>query len=489
MNKIISSLIAFLFVLTTAVAQSYTSPNTGVVLSLDDIAAASPSTITVDGDEYTLLEDITISENDTLLIDTDLTLFMDEDILITIQGVFTVDAEEVTFTALDEELPYSGFRFEQGSDITIRNATFEYGGGLRVLTEDFLVEWCVFLDIVGGGATTSAVIQVSRGVPVIQHNLIGHNYLPAIGSAANGAVSPYIFDNMILDNNLENSNRPQINLGTSMPDEPIRIIENLIIGDQDATMVGGIALANLVGGSLLAEVSGNIIAENRYGITVIGPSNDVRIFDNIIEDNNTQNEPMLGGSGISLSSGQSGNPVQVYNNEFRGNLWGITNIDSLINLGDDEDNPGQNIFSENGNGGVTYALYNNSANEIMAKNNCWIEGQLSTPEEVEDVIFHAVDDSSLGEVIFDPFLCGVLSVDNHEFVDFSFYPNPVKNEINFNNTHSFETMDIYGVQGNLILSEAISEGQNTMNINLSSGLYFVKFSGNGASVTKKMIVE
>ena len=73
--------------------------------------------------------------------------------------------------------------------------------------------------------------------------------------------------------------------------------------------------------------------------------------------------------------------------------------------------------------------------------------------------------------------------------NFSFYPNPVKNEINFNNIFSFEKVEIYGIQGNLIVSKTISEGQNVLPINLSSGLYFVNFSNDVQTVTKKMIVE
>lgn len=488
MRKIILSVFSFLFTCAFATAQ-YVSPGTGVTLNFDDIALASPSTISVDGDEYTIYEDITISENDVLLIDTDITALLDEDVLITIFGSFSVEGEDVLFTALDIEKPYSGFRYEDGSEIFLSNAAFEYGGGMRVLTEDFHVEWCVFMDIVGGGATTSAVLQFSRGKPVIKHNLIAHNYLPAIGSAANAKVSAYIFDNMILENNLENSNRPQINLGITYDDEPLRIIDNTIIGHEDTDMVGGIAIANFMGGDVYAEVSGNIIAENRYGITVMGANNSIIIKENIIENNDNETNPMMGGSGIALTSTGVDNPIQVYQNEIRGNLWGITVVDSKINLGDDADNPGENIFSENGNGGVIYALYNNSPYDIMAKNNCWIEGHEATPEDVEEVVVHQVDDPDLGLVTFDPFLCGTLDVENYALEGFNFYPNPTSGILNFNNTHSFETLDVYGVQGSLLHSEPVFEGTNSLQLRLPAGIYFVKFSGTNGNVTKKMIVQ
>lgn len=488
MNKFTLSFIASFFISAIALAQ-YNSPNTGVTLSLADIAAESPSTISVDGDEYTIYEDITISENDALVIDTDLIARLDEDVLITIFGSFSVEGEEVLFTALDIEKPFAGFRYEQGSEIFLSNATFEYGGGMRVLTEDFHVEWCVFMDIVGGGATTSAVLQFSRGKPVIKHNLIGHNYLPAIGSAANTSVSAYIFDNMILDNNLDNSNRPQINMGTTYADTPLQIIDNMIIGNETADKVGGIAVANMVGGNLYAEITGNIVADNRYGITVIGANDSVVISNNIIEDNNNETNPMQGGSGIALTSTGVNSPIEIFENEIRGNLWGITVYESRANLGDDENNPGGNIFGENGNGGEVYALYNNSSYEIMAKHNCWIEGHEATPEDVENVIYHKVDDPELGEVIFDPFDCGVLSIEDLEIEGFVVYPNPTNGAIHFTNTHSFDTVHIFGIQGNLIMSKEVMADMNSMQINLPAGIYLMKFSGANGAITKKIIVE
>ncbi len=489
MKKII--LITFLTLFTCAFvfAQDYTTPNTGVTWTLDDIAAASPTTITVAGSDYTLLGNLTIAENDTVIIDSDLTLSIDADKLITVFGAFTVDSNAVTITALDVNTPYEGFRFEEFSEIDINNATIEYGGGLRVLTETFSIDNCTITNNVSG-ATTSAVIQLSRGLPQITNNTISFNENPAIGSAANSAVSAYIFNNTIEGNNQANSNRPQINLGTTLANDPLQIIQNTIIGDPALDQAGGIAIANFVSGNVNVVIDNNIIRGNRYGITMLGINDSAEITNNIIEDNNIQGDPNLGGSGINLNSSTATNAVVVSGNEIRRNLWGITMQGSAsINLGDDASNPGGNIFSENGNGGEVYALYNNTANTISAKNNCWIEGQQSTEQQVEDVIFHSVDDPTLGEVTFDPFLCGILGVAENAIENFSFYPNPVKNEINFNNIVSFEKVQIYGVQGNLISSATISEGQNTLPVNLPSGLYFVNFSNDAQTVTKKMIVE
>ncbi len=485
----LTSLIA-LFVFASAIAQDYTTPNTGITLTFEDIAALSPTTVTRSGDDYSLLENLIVAENDTLLVDSDLTLSIDADLRITIFGTFIVDSDEVVFTAIDEEAPYDGFRFEENSVVNIQNATITYGGGLRVLNEDFTLNNCT-LSYNVAGVSTGSVVSLSRGTPEITNNTFTFNETPAVSSAANRQVSAYIFNNYMEANNTANSNRPQINMGTTMATDTLRIIQNTIIGDPNNTRAGGIAVSNLTGGQVLAVIDDNIIQGNRYGITVVGANAFAYVRNNIIEDNNIEGNPAIGGSGISISASVGPHLVVASGNEIRRNLWGITVIgEAIINLGDEIDNPGGNIFSENENGGATYALYNNTAHTIMAKNNCWIEGEESTAEDVEDVIFHQVDDASLGEVVFDPFLCGItVGIEDNVLADFSFYPNPVKNEINFNNIHSFETIEIYGTQGNLISSDGISEGDQSVLIDLPSGLYFVKFLHSNGSTTKKMIVE
>lgn len=489
MRKITLTFLLALFIVAGAIAQEYTTPNSGATLSLDDIATASPSTITVSGSDYTLLENLIVAENDTLLIDSDLTLFIEEGLRITIFGAFTVDADEVTFTAVDPDAPYDGFRFEENSVVNIQNATITYGGGLRVLTTDFSISDST-LSYNVSGTTSSAVIQLSRGEPEILRNTFSYNDHPAIGSAANVSVSGTIEGNHIEANNQANRNRPQINLGQTIATSTLQIVNNTIIGDRSKEMVGGIAVAALMGGDLNANIEGNTIKDNRYGITIVGSGGEVNITSNIIEDNDTQGNPDLGGSGINVNSPSNETVIYVKSNEIRRNLWGITlQGGASINMGDD-DFDGMNIFSENENGGVTYALFNNTPNTIMAKNNCWIEDAESTAGDVEDVIYHMVDDSALGEVIFDPFLCGeVIGIEDNAFKDFGFYPNPVKNEINFNNVHFFEKVEIYGVQGNLITLEEIAEGMQTLSIHLPRGLYFLKFSNENNSITKKMIVK
>jgi hypothetical protein len=486
-----SFLFLFLISFTSVIAQTYTTPNTGVDWTLDDIANASPQTITVNGDEYTLLENLIIAANDKVRIETAATVLLESEILITVFGEFEVTASETQFLAADAAMPYEGFRFEQFSIINIQNATITNGGGLRVLTEAFTINNSILTENVAGGATTGAVISLSRGMPQITNNQITLNELPAISSAANSQVSATISGNLIQGNNTGNSNRPQINMGTTSASEVLQISNNTIIGNPANTEVGGIAIANFVGGAINALITNNIIINNRYGITILGSNATVEISENIIEDNNTQGNPNLGGSGININSDTNDGEIRAFLNEIRGNLWGITLQGvSSINLGDDIGAEGNNIFSENGNNGQVYALYNNTPNTISALLNCWVEGGDVTLAEAESVIFHQQDDASLGEVLFNPVSCGIMSVDDILLNDVSFYPNPAIDVIHFSSEIPISKIAIHNANGATVLEKKLVENSTKIDFNLPAGLYFVVFmTDDKTQGIRKLVVQ
>lgn len=470
----------------------YTTPDTGVTWTLDDIATASPTTITVSGTVYTLNEDLIISETDTLQIDSDLTLEIEDEVQITVFGTFTVDSDNVLITAVDSDAPYRGFRLEEFSEINIQNATIEYGGGFQVLTETFTLNNCVLQNNVSG-VSTSAVVNLFRGIITITNNHFLNNLNPAVASGATNSVSGNIVGNIIEYNNSTNNNRPQINMGPTRTDAILRIADNTVLGDRDFIMAGGIAVSNLMGtGTILAEIENNIIKDNRYGITIAGPNATVLIKDNIIEDNDTQDDPMLGGSGINLLAPTGGQDITITGNEIRRNLWGITfQGPTNANLGDDEDNPGGNIFADNGNGGSVYAIsmVNNGSVTYMAKHNCWIEGEDITSADAESVIHHQVDDSDLGLVIFDPVYCATSSTADFDVNAFTFYPNPAQNTIYFDNAFGFETVHIMDIQGKKVVEKTLSETSNEVSFNLPQGMYFVKFESQNNQIVKKLVVR
>ncbi|WP_040278023.1 T9SS type A sorting domain-containing protein [Psychroserpens damuponensis] len=491
MKKLLLNLCFTLGIVGLISAQGYTTPDTGMTYTLDDLVTLSPSTISASGTTYTLVDDLTISATDALIISTDVTLEIGADIRITVAGTFDVNATTSLFTAIDTAAPYEGFRFEELSIINIQNATIEYGGGLRVLTETFTINNCVLTNNVSG-VSTGGVIGLSRGMPQITNNTITFNQTPAISSGANTASSPYIFNNYIEGNNQANSNRPQINMGITIADEPIQIVGNTIIGDRNLTLVGGISVSDLLSAGVInAIIDDNIITDHRYGIVI--QSNNVTAFvrNNVIEDNNSQGEPFQGGSGISLIASVEGNNIVASGNEIRRNLWGITlQGESMINLGDNVGNVGQNVFSENGNGGATYALFNNTDNPLTALHNCWDEANVpNTLADAEAVISHQNDDGTLGLVTFDPIDCAFLSVDDVAFNALSMFPNPTDGQLYLDNNTLFKHMKVYSIEGKLIDEKTLQMGSNEMHLELHSGLYILEFNGEHQKAVKKLIVN
>lgn len=482
------------FIVSTAIvsAQSYTTPNNGTNYDLDAILNLSSSTLSYDGTKYILSEDLTIASTDTLNINTPETLSIAADIRITIEGtmIFNAGNDQIVVQAENEATPYDGFRFQEDSEVLIHNASITYGGGLKVITPNFTLTES-FLSNNVSGVSTGAAVSLSNGSPLISNNTFIFNDLPAVSSGANQSVSATITGNFLEGNGQANQNRPQINMGTTGADT-LRITNNTILGDVSLDQVGGIAVSNFTGGEILAIIDDNIITDNRYGMTIAGGNAFAYIRNNTITNNNTQNLPNLGGSGISLNSATDSQNIIARNNYIANNLWGITLLgEASIDLGTDAStDKGNNIFSENGNNGGTFSLYNNTDNTIQAIWNCWEEGvSFSSPEDVEPYIFHQADDASLGEVIFDPFDCADFSVGSNQSLQVNVYPNPSTGSFNFKNTQGFTSMSMYSIAGKKVKTIDLQANDNQISTQLASGIYLLQFKKGNQRAFEKLVIE
>lgn len=400
--------ILLLIVLPITVFAQFETPNNNTTYTLEDLTTLNDSVVTFEDDIYYINHPILISATDTLSITEDTEVRIAHLALVTIEGGFYVNSNTL-FTKIDTT--YAGFRFNDGSVIHLQGATFEYGGGLRDLTGNLTMINCIvrYQTI---KTSTSGAVGLSKGKPYFEDCTFFENQRSGIGGPANGAIAPTIVNCTFTGNNTENSNRPQINLGPSGQDTVI-IMNNIVTGYPEHTLVGGISVAGLLGGSGRVIVSGNVITNNRYGLTIQGNDFYSRIEGNIIEDNNTQGNAMQGGSGINIVASAVNEHV-ILNNEIRGNLWGITTQgNGFVNLGDLEDETvgsGGNVFSNNGNDGVIYAFFNNTPNDVTAQGNCWIEDNpTATEEEVADVISDQADNGTLGVVDFSFFDCSLFA--------------------------------------------------------------------------------
>ncbi|GEP50479.1 hypothetical protein FNO01nite_11510 [Flavobacterium noncentrifugens] len=488
MKKIL--LLLLVTMLPMAGHSQYTTPGTGVNWGLNDIIINAPAGILSFSDGiYTLSQNLTIAPGDTFSITENTVLHIDANIQLDVAGTFTADAENILITASNIAAPYDSIRFEENSTGFLRNVTINYGKGIRASTGNFQMYNCSMSYHIAG-TTTSAAISFSTGRPIVDGSRFTFNVVPALGSGANQEVAAIITNNYIEGNNTSNTNRPQINMGPSGNDT-IRITGNTIKGNRELIMVGGISASSLLGNINKVVIDNNVITDNRYGITVAGASSSGYIRGNSIEDNNTQNAPNLGGSGISLNAtGAATMNIIASQNQIRRNLWGITVIGTAnINLGSNHEttfNEGGNIFSENANGGQTYALFNNTALPISATNNCWIEGTTPTTETVENVISHQVDNAALGLVTFSPFNNCLLGTNAFKNAKISFYPNPNSGLISIE-TKETGTAEIYNLSGQMLLKSTLKSGTNDIVLNLPSGIYIMKTTTVSGQFTDKVI--
>lgn len=476
-----------------AAFSQYTTPDTGVTWGLQDLVTEAPATVTFENGEYVIANDLTVSLTDQLLIEEDAIVKIAADVQINVLGGFRVDApDNILFTAVDNTQNFKGFRFEEGSVIYFKNATITYGGGLRVLTETFEM-YDSEVSYQGAGSATSA-ITFSRGNPIVKDSRFIDNYQSAFGSGANQMVSATLIGNYLEGNGTANTNRPQINMGPGGTDST-KVIGNTVIGNRANTKVGGISVSSLLGLDNYCVIEDNIIRDNRYGVSVAGANSFGRISGNIIENNDSENSPNVGGSGISIQTGGDSSYIYITANEIRNNLWGVTVIGGArVNLGSTDENfpnPGGNIFSNNGNGGETYALYNNTAFPIEAMNNCWIEGaEELTEADVEGVITHETDNSSLGLVNYAEFGCGSsLSTDKGlTAFEFEMYPNPSAGVFTLQ-TEKEASFEIVNHLGQVVQKGNLSTGANKVSTTLQSGVYFVVVNSGKAVANQKIVIR
>lgn len=481
------------FGLSLFVHAQYATPNTGVSWTLDDIVANAPTVMTRDQGVYTLHEDLLVEKKDTLLLHESLTLKIAENVLLDINGYFEANAEEIIITAVDKEAPYRGIRFDSESyGGFIKNTLIEYGGGVRVLSPYFEIHDSELSNNVRG-VSTSGALSFSNGSPVIMNSTFKFNELAAIGTAANSSCSALIQGNYFEGNHTNNGNAPQINMGPSGLSDTLRIIGNTVIGDRSLTNVGGISASSLVGIETKVLIKDNIVRDNRYGITSMGNASGI-IEGNIVEDNDTEGLPLMGGSGINLVGT---NLFYIRNNQIRRNLWGMTmQTTAQANLGSDDPedfNEGRNVFSENGNDGEIHAFFNNTPNPVKALHNCWIEENKDfTYEDAEAVISHQFDDPTLGLVSFDPFGCedgdGGLGTIDLKDTAFSIYPNPSKN-LFFVDTKTEGDLKVYDLNGRLVLERKLNQGKNSIQHHLNKGIYIIEVNNVQTRSSQKLVIQ
>ena len=406
--------LSFIILLITHLQAQIVTDDNGTKYTLQDLATAYPEAVTcTEPGVYHLHENLTLSANDTLLLDEALQqLILHNELTITIQGILTsaerTDLLTVTSERENAESASYEWRLEEGSVGLLQHILFEDGKDIFLTDGEFTLRHCEFT-----GFAESAV-RLMNCNPVITGCHFHDNHAAAIQSPANASSSPVITNNILYNNVLDNTNNPQINLGTGGTDT-IVITGNRIEGVA-STMSGGIAISNLVGAEQVTPVllSGNTITHNRYGYTQTGTNISAEILDNIITDNNLETDPMNGGSGISIYGYDTTCYAQIRRNIIAGNLWGVTAVYRYhIDMGTAND-WGRNVLYDNANNNELYAfaMSQYSTLDVTAIGNYWGNNDTAF---AESVILHQHDQSNLGRVEFEPILPLYPTVEGVEF--------------------------------------------------------------------------
>lgn len=392
-------LILSLFIgLSISLKAQWTSPGDGTTYTLPDLVAVTNGVVTQGTNSFLINADLTISRDDILLIDNQVTRIDAGNVMITINGsMICNNTNRVKLYGLDETQHFS-MRFENATGCNLKLMYLSDGAGIKVVESDVTFDDVKFVYFTRD--YSNAVIDIFNCNPTIKNCYFMLNKGAAISSPANGQASPQIL-NCEFDTNVDGINSPQINLGPGGEDT-IRIVGNEIYTFYASWFGGGISVADLLGtGSTKVLLNNNYIHECRYGYNLQGQTISSVIQGNRFIDNNHEDNPMNGGSGISIYGLSANNKAILRNNVITGNLWGITAINLHdIDMGTEAD-WGNNEIHDNGNGGVIYDLYNNSACDIMAVGNNWGTNSIG---RIEDNIYHQVDDPSLGLVTFYPFI-------------------------------------------------------------------------------------
>ena len=388
----------FIIGLSTITNAQWTSPGNGTTYTLPDLVNATEGVVTNNGTVFTIHQDLTISANDALLIDNQVTRIDAPGVLITINGSFTCSHTGDRVKLYGTETQPFSMKFENATGCDLHKLYFSDGAGIKVIESEVTFDDVKFLYFTRDYC--NAVIDIFNCSPIIKNCLFQDNQSAAISSPANGQSSPQILNNS-LDANVNGFNSPQINLGPGSRDT-IRIVGNEIFDRWAQYHTGGISVADLMGvGSTTVLLKDNIIRDGRYGYNQQGATISSVIIGNQFIDNNNEDNPMNGGSGISIYGSSTNNKAIIRNNVISGNLWGITAINLHdIDMGT-EDDWGNNTIHGNGNGGTICDLYNNSTCDLSAVGNDW--GTIHE-EEIEAHIVHQLDDASLGLVTFIPYI-------------------------------------------------------------------------------------
>ncbi|RYY68126.1 MAG: hypothetical protein EOO13_13135, partial [Chitinophagaceae bacterium] len=284
--KRIFYLLFLLMITLNASASLYSTPGTGVKWSLSQLVANSGGLVIMNGTDYVVQDSITISTRDTLDISLNVVVKFNSTSVLRVNGVLLIDpSTNVLFTAVNTVTGFRGIFLENSVGSVIKKLTYEYASSFRLSDSSPLIDGCIFRFNNNSTSLSNGTLSLFRSNPVVSNCSFLDNFRAAIQGGANIANAPKIINCIFSGNNSSNQNVPHINLGASGADTT-KIIGCRII-NPGGIRTGGIGFLPL--GNLNVYIHGNLIANNRYGISLQGATINSLVSYNRIENNNIEN--------------------------------------------------------------------------------------------------------------------------------------------------------------------------------------------------------
>lgn len=406
-------IISLLAVASLAASAQYVTPSDGTTYTLSALSQIPASGITrqTDGGKpvFVLTQDVTISDGDAFQIEDGIEVRMADRVRLTIEGTAHLDAAErvLVTRAAETDAPYGFWIADDTQMATLRGFDFEYAGVHCWTTTGMNILDCTFRHHNGVSSSSAALHLGTNGARfVVKDCTFEQNLYAAIAGAANFLNPLLIENNVFRCNTTSNDKKPQLNLTAA---DTVVVRGNVIVGSPTNTQVGGIAVANLMNAAgCYTLIEGNTVEDNSYGLTCMAPMKTV-VRNNTFKNNIHCTDSLNFGMGISLYDPYSQLDAMLTGNHIEGGTYGVTVVYChSVNLGktqvaetDEDYNPGQNVFKNNGWADTHYDLYNNSPYTIYAQGNTWNVAE-QTQEAIEEVIFHQHDAAGYGEVIYWP---------------------------------------------------------------------------------------
>ncbi|MGY6562601.1 MAG: T9SS type A sorting domain-containing protein [Luteibaculaceae bacterium] len=491
----------------------YVSPGTGQHISLFELFVNSNGAVSLNEQgAYVFNQDITISAQDTLSILEDATILGAAGKRLTIEGHLKIAPPElVNFSSLNSSTDnvFTGLYFMPGSSASVDKLTLSFVATVQINTiEQVHFTNAVFSNFTGAppaGQTSinRGMIRLLSGKPIFENCFFGNTNFSAIFmniSVDTGA--PKLVGNTF--SNFNGSTRNVLQLANSGADTIW--VENNTFTRANEPGNGGPWFGCNNNHPLNLVFRGNTVESHNFGLAIAGGFPTSGLVNALVENNsflnnNTVANPMAGGSGIVVFGAASHDSLRVYakvrNNNFEGNLWGISVSNATVDAGTLTDF-GNNSFLNNGHNELTVNLANNSGFVTSAIGNCWIPDEnYSLAQALETIQDHTFN-ANFSPVLIEPFITcgdatvGITTLNSSKNESLKIWPNPATSTLFFSTAEPPMQLTLYSVSGKILLQTNHFTHADTHQIEvdyLAPGVYFLEILDRDSRKTVKKWIK